>query len=417
MRLKLKQVWSQPKHYMTWCETLVNVKTNWLGQELELNIEKVAHGGIFVARHEGRVLFVSHTLPGERVIAKVFEDKGGSFARAEAIQILEASADRVPHFWKNGEQAGGAEFGHISLERQRELKADVLEEGLLRFAGISLRVPVQAIDETGLGYRTRIQLQVDQTGQAGPYRERTHEIFRVKTLPLAVPEIQELGLHLKNWQQVKKIQVASSNTGGIQYLVDKKLKGDPTLVETVNGRTYRLSPGAFWQVHVNAPKVLSDEIMAVAKAAGFDKNADNLDLYSGVGLFTGSLVAAFGTDIKITLVESSKVATDDAKKNFADLAKLKTVATGVSSYLQKIDPLAPNSTVVIDPPRSGAGLEVIRELVRVSPRHIIYVACDPIALARDLKELTAAGYQIQKLTAFDLFPQTHHFETVVSLIR
>ena len=402
---------------MTWCETLVNVKTNWLGQELELNIEKVAHGGIFVARHEGRVLFVSHTLPGERVIAKVFEDKGRSFARAEAIQILEASPDRVPHFWKNGEQAGGAEFGHISLERQRELKADVLEEGLLRFAGISLRVPVQAIDETGLGYRTRIQLQVDETGQAGPYKERTHEIVRVKTLPLAVPEIQELGLHLKNWQQVKKIQVASSNTGGIQYLVDKKLKGDPTLVETVNGRTYRLSPGAFWQVHVNAPKVLSDEIMEVAKAAGFDKNADNLDLYSGVGLFTGSLVAAFGTDIKITLVESSKVATDDAKKNFADLAKLKTVATGVSSYLQKIDPLAPNSTVVIDPPRSGAGLEVIRELVRVSPRHIIYVACDPIALARDLKELTEAGYQIQKLTAFDLFPQTHHFETVVSLIR
>jgi len=402
---------------MSWCETLVNVKTNWLGQELELNIEKVAHGGIFVARHEGRVLFVSGAIPGEKVIAKVFEDKGGSFARAEVIEVLEASPDRVKHFWKNGEAAGGAEFGHISLSRQRELKADVLEEGLQRFAGITLRVPVQGIDETGLHYRTRIQLQVDGAGDAGPYKERTHEIVRVKNLPLAVDEIQELGLHLKNWQQVKKIQVAASNTGGIQYLIDKKLKGDPTLVESVNGRTYRLSPGAFWQVHINAPKVLSDEVMAVAKAAGFDKNADNLDLYGGVGLFTGALVSAFGTDIKITLVESSKVATEDAKKNFADLAKFKTVSTGVSSYLQRTENLAPNSTVIIDPPRSGAGLEVIAELVRLEPKHIIYVACDPIALARDLKELLKAGYEIKSLNAFDLFPQTHHFETVVSLVR
>ena len=117
---------------------------SWLGREIETTIEKVAHGGVFVARHEGRVLFVSHVLPGEVVKVKVFEDRGGSFCRAEPIEIIKPSPDRVRHFWKSAGVggAGGAEFGHIKLSRQRELKADVLEEALDRMAGIKLRVPV-----------------------------------------------------------------------------------------------------------------------------------------------------------------------------------------------------------------------------------------------------------------------------------
>lgn len=162
----------------------MNKTESWIGRSFEVVIEKVAHGGIFVARHEGRVVFVSHVLPGEKAKVRVFEDAGKGFCRAEPIQILEASPDRVEHVWAEAGLggAGGAEFGHIKLDRQRELKADVLEEALDRFAGIKLRVPVESApgdnEANGLGYRTRVQLHVDEQGFVGPYRERSHEVVR-----------------------------------------------------------------------------------------------------------------------------------------------------------------------------------------------------------------------------------------------
>ena len=397
----------------------LGVKTNWQDQELELTIEKVAHGGVFVARHESRVVFVSGAIPGEKVRARVFEDKGGSFARAVVTEVLEASADRVRHFWKNAANAGGAEFGHISLSRQRSLKSQVLVEGLSRFAGVEIEVPVISIDddETGLGYRTRVQLHVNEFGDAGPYMERSHEVVRVKTLPLAVPEIQELGMHLKNWQQVKKIHIATSNTGGLQWIVDKKVKGDQQLIETALGRSYRLSPGAFWQVHKHAAKTLASDVLTMIQAVGFKDSADNLDLYGGAGLFAGSLATVFGDELNLTLVEASPVSSSDAKRNLADLKNVKVAPTGTEAFLRRTTSLKPDSTVIIDPPRSGAGREVVKELVRLEARHVVYVACDPISLARDLKDFLSGGYRLQAIKAFDLFPHTHHFETVVSLVR
>ena len=402
----------------------MNNSTNWLGQTIQLQIEKVAHGGIFVARHEGRVVFVSHVLPGEVVKAKVYEDKGGSFCRAEPEEILEASPDRVKHFWKNAEHAGGAEFGHIKLSRQRELKAEVLVEGLQRFAGLEMSVPVLAApgddENNGLAYRTRVQLHVDEQGVAGPYRERSHEVVKVKTLPLAVLEIQELGLHLKNWQDVKKIEIAASSTGQIQYSIDKKLKGEEKFLERAGGRTFRLSAGAFWQVHKEAANLLAGEVVALTKAAGFSKDGPNFDLYGGVGLFSGALAAAYGLDLKITTVEASKAAAEDAKRNLVDIKGAKSIATPTERFLDELasaGKLAKNSTVIIDPPRSGAGKHVIDRLITLEPEHLIYVACDPIALSRDLKPLTEAGYKIASIKSFDLFPHTHHFETVVSLVR
>lgn len=395
------------------------MNTNWLGQEIELTVGKVAHGGVFVARHENRVIFVTGAIPGEKVLARVFEDKGGSFARAETIQVIEASADRVPHFWNKSSIAGGAEFGHISLERQRLLKAEVLVEAFERFAKLNLDIEIESIDTdpSGLGYRTRVQLHVNEFGDAGPYRERSHEVIKVKELPLAVPEIQELGLHLKNWQAVKKISIASSNTGGLQWQIDRKVQGDKMLIESVLGRTYRLSPGAFWQVHKNAANVLSETVIDFAKSIGFDKRSENLDLYAGAGLFSGALAGAFGLETRLTAVEASKTASLDSKKNLADLASFRVISTGTEDYLKRLEKLATGSTVVLDPPRSGAGNKVIDQLIRLQPAGIIYVACDPVALARDLGQLVPAGYKIDNIRALDLFPHTHHFETVVSLVR
>jgi tRNA/tmRNA/rRNA uracil-C5-methylase (TrmA/RlmC/RlmD family) len=408
----------------------VNKVANWLGKELTLNIEKVAHGGIFVARHEGRVIFVSHTLPGEKVRARVFEDKGGSFARAETVEVLEASPHRVKHVWKAAADGavGGAEFGHIDLSYQLELKADVLEEALSRMAGIAMRPVVEQAPgddlANGLGYRTRVQLHVDELGNVGPYRERTHQVVEVRDLPLAVEDIRELGLHLKNWSGVRKIEIASSNTGNIQYSVDKKVKGDERLVERAGGRTFRITGGGFWQVHRKAADILTSAVNEAIAKAGFDKTADNLDLYGGVGLFAGTIAAKFGVDSVITTVEAFKTATEDAKLNLADLPNVRAILAPterflderVSSHVKNGSPET-TATVILDPPRAGAGAKVVGQVLALKPKHIVYVACDPIALARDLKPLTEGGYELASLRAFDLFPHTHHVEAVASLIR
>ena len=410
----------------------MNKTTNWVGQNLELTIEKVAHGGIFVARHDGRVIFVSHVLPGEKVRARVYEDRGGSFCRADPTEILVASPDRVPQVWKQAGVggAGGAEFGHIKLARQRELKADVLEEALDRMAGIKLRPvvePAPGDDEAnGLGYRTRIQLHVDEAGTVGPYRERSHDVVKVKDLPLAVEDIRELEMHNKNFQNVNKIEMAASSTGQVQWKIDSKLKGDERLIERVAGRTFRISGGGFWQVHKKGAEVLSNTIVEMATAVGIDLEADNLDLYGGVGLFSGALAAKFGPELRITSVESFRQATDDATLNLADLNKAKAVCAPVERFLnEKVGNVdkggkvsSPrNATIVLDPPRSGAGGKVVGQLLAISPKHIIYVACDPVALARDLKPLIEGGYELKQLRAFDLFPHTHHVEAVASLVR
>ena len=396
---------------------------NWLGAELELEIEKVAHGGIFVARHQGRVVFVSHTAPGEKVRARVFEDKGGSFARAETIEVIEASGSRVPHIWKEAARlgAGGAEFGHLKLDYQRKLKSEVLAESLSRMSGIEREVRVHQVPgddlTNGLGYRTRIQLHVSPEGIAGPYKERTHEVVPVKSLPLANAEINELGIHLKNWQDVKRIEIATASTGGVQWLIDKKVKGDKKLVERALGRSFRISSGGFWQVHRGAAELLAGEVLEMA--SGLDPQANNLDLYGGVGLFSGALATKFGKELNITTVESSKVATSDAGANLIDLAKHKAIAAPVEGFLKaqiKQGLVLGAATVVLDPPRAGAGKEVIDQLVFLRPARIIYVACDPVSLARDLKSLMAGGYRLEQIKAFDLFPHTHHFETIASLV-
>jgi tRNA/tmRNA/rRNA uracil-C5-methylase (TrmA/RlmC/RlmD family) len=376
------------------------------------------------------VIFVSHTLPGEKVRARVFEDKGGSFARAETVEVLEASPHRVKHVWKAAADGavGGAEFGHIDLNYQLELKADVLEEALSRMAGITMRPVVEQAPgddlANGLGYRTRVQLHVDELGNVGPYRERTHEVVPVRDLPLAVEDIRELGLHLKNWSGVRKIEIASSNTGNLQYSVDKKVKGDERLVERAGGRTFRITGGGFWQVHRKAPDILTTAVNEAIAKAGFDKTADNLDLYGGVGLFAGTIAAKFGVDSVITTVEAFKTATQDAKLNLADLPNVRAILAPterflderVSSHVKNGSPET-TATVILDPPRAGAGAKVVGQVLALKPKHIVYVACDPVALARDLKPLTEGGYELASLRAFDLFPHTHHVEAVASLIR
>jgi len=383
---------------------------------LTLEIEKVAHGGVFVARDKGQVYFVSGALPGEKVEVEVTES-AKSFSRAEVVNVIRASEHRVPHFWKAAKLgAGGAEFGHISLSHQRELKTLVLQESLHRMAKLESDVQVQAVQDDsgdGLNYRTRIQLNVDKSGLAGPSKTRSNEIVFSKELPLAVPEIEELGLHLKNFSGVEKIKIAASNTGDLQWMVDDKVQGSNQLVERVGGRTFRLSVGGFWQAHKYAAQTLSAEVIEFEKLVGFDPAKQNLDLYSGAGLFSATSSVVF-ENANFTAVESSAKAVASGEKSSADLPNLKFQKADVLKFL-RTRPAGSFDTVILDPPRSGAASKVVNQLIRLEPRNIIYVACDPVALARDMQTLLAAGFKVRAMSAFDIFPHTHHFETVVAL--
>lgn len=388
-----------------------------MGVNLRVKIEKVAHGGVFVARHEGRVIFVTGAIDGEVVDVEVTED-AGKFLRATVTNVVEASEYRQPHFWKAArEGAGGAEFGHINLSHQRELKSQVLAEALQRMAGIDLETEVEACPQEtdGLHYRTRVQLNVDASGTAGPMRPRSNEAVFSPTLPLAVTEIEELGLQLKNWNGVKKISIAASSTGDLQWLVDDKLHGSERLVERAAGRTFRLSSGAFWQVHKDAANLLTKAVFDAAELLEFDPAKPALDLYAGAGLFAATMAAKYGST-SFTAVENNKQAVADGTKSAIDLSNLKFEKSDVLQYLRAAS-AKPGSfdTVVLDPPRSGAAGKVIEQLIKLKPRNIIYVACDPVALARDLGSLSKAGYQLRGLQAFDIFPHTHHFEAVAAL--
>ncbi|MEY3614493.1 MAG: hypothetical protein RL752_401 [Actinomycetota bacterium] len=388
-----------------------------MGVNLRVKIEKVAHGGVFVARHEGRVIFVTGAIDGEVVDVEVTED-AGKFLRATVANVVEASEYRQPHFWKAArEGAGGAEFGHINLSHQRELKSQVLAEALQRMAGIDLETEVEACPQEtdGLHYRTRVQLNVDASGTAGPMRPRSNEAVFSPTLPLAVTEIEELGLQLKNWNGVKKISIAASSTGDLQWLVDDKLHGSERLVERAAGRTFRLSSGAFWQVHKDAANLLTKAVVDAAELLEFDPAKPALDLYAGAGLFAATMAAKYGST-SFTAVENNKQAVADGTKSAIDLSNLKFEKSDVLQYLRVASAKPGNfDTVVLDPPRSGAAGKVIEQLIKLKPRNIIYVACDPVALARDLGSLSKAGYQLRGLQAFDIFPHTHHFEAVAAL--
>jgi len=376
---------------------------------ITLRIEKAAHGGVFVARPEGKVVFVEGALPGELVEAEITQE-AKSFLRARVTRVLESSEHRKDHFWQEAALgAGGADFGHIDLGYQRTIKSEILAESLARMAGVELSAEVLAVDESdGLGYRTRVQLHVAPDGTAGVKGTRSNEVIAVDFLPLANAEINELGLHKKRFPGKKKIFIASS-PDSLQWSIDGEVGGSKVVTEVVGGRVFDLGPGVFWQAHALAPKVLLDGVLTTL---GNFNEPELLDLYSGAGLFAANIAARF-PDARVHAVELSEAAVRSGRNSARGMQNLSFQKYDVLTYLRSRQEEI--STVVLDPPRSGAATKVINQLVRLKAQHIIYVACDPVALARDIGLLRQAGYELESIQGFDIFPHTHHFETLASL--
>jgi tRNA/tmRNA/rRNA uracil-C5-methylase (TrmA/RlmC/RlmD family) len=372
--------------------------------QLELNIEKVAHGGVFVARPEGKVVFVEGALPGEKVLAEIVDEKS-SFQRAVVKEVLHASEHRQTHIWPESAQgAGGIDFGHVELSYQRELKTQVLQESLLRFAKLDSKVVVKEIDQTdGLHYRTRIQAHYDNRGRACVKKVRSDDLVEVQSLPLADEKLERLALKNSAGYKDQRISFAIDTFGNVSPDPETKV-----LSQVVGERLFELSPETFWQAHRAAPAALTADVLSKLQALD---PVDVVDLYGGVGLF-GAAIASAQPMIPVTSVELNKQAVKDGKKSTRDLKNLSFETSDVLMYLrrreQKLD------SVVLDPPRSGANSKVLNQIARLGAKNIVYVACDPVAAARDLNELTNLGYRLVELSALDIFPHTHHFETVLS---
>jgi tRNA/tmRNA/rRNA uracil-C5-methylase (TrmA/RlmC/RlmD family) len=386
-----------------------------VGRLLELDVGPPAHGGSCVARHDGQVFFVRHALPGERVRALVTE-QAKRFARADAVEVLQASPHRVEQACPVARPGGcgGCDWQHARLDYQRRLKAAVVCEQLRRLAGIEREIEVEPVAGGGLGWRTRVRFAVDAAGRAGFRKARSHEVVPVTHCPIAHPLVEAAGVEAKEWNRASEVEVAASASSG-NWLVRTTSRRDAQvrthhgdhLVEQAGGREFRVSAGGFWQVHPAAPAVLTE---AVQTGLAVQIGEHALDLFCGAGLFAAALAEAVGPGGSVVAVESSPVAAVDATHNLRDLAWVRVRRADVARALANLR--WPLDVVVLDPPRAGAGARVVAELCRLAPRALAYVACDPASLARDLATFATHGYRLDSLRAFDLFPQTHHVECV-----
>jgi len=397
-----------------------------VGTEVELDVTNIAHGGIAVARLDGRVVFVSDAIPGERVRARISSDSKKSFWRAETVAVLTPSEHRQPHVWREAaldrdpdDRAGGAEFGHITLAHQRELKRQVLADAMRRMAGIEFEGEVESIDDEphGIGWRTRVRLHIDEAGRPGPFAARSHRVIPVTSLPLATAAINDIAPFDERFESGSTVDLLSLSTGGVRLFYGNQKPS--TITEIVGDRQFRLADTGFWQVHRAAAVTLTKAVQAAIDPELFDPRAANLDLYGGVGLLAAAVADRFGPTTRITTVESDATATEYAGSNLAEYAGAQAVTGRVERWLASYQggPRARAATVILDPPRSGAGGAVIESLVASAPAQLVYVACDPVAFARDAKLLVDRGYRLRALRAFDLFPNTHHLEAVGSFSR
>jgi len=446
-----------------------DTQTTSTGLELVVDVGPVAHGGHCVARHEGRVVFVRHGIPGERVRVRLTDaEEKAKFWRADVVEVLDASPDRVPHFWRTADSAsswahgrppvGGAELGHVSLRRQRSLKSEVLAEQLKRLAAVELSPDVEAVGpakagETddggaGLAWRTRASFGVTQSGRLGMHAHRSDQVIPVQEMPLAVDGINALRLWDVDLQGIERVEVAAPANGSRPLVLlapapgtrakrlnsilsqlpadvsvasydplkneTLQLRGRTWVQESAAGHDYRVTGAGFWQIHRDAPETLVGAVTGFLHDGGFlEPGAAVADLYAGAGLFTAPLADAVGETGSVLSVEGAPGTSRDARKNLHGSPQVEIVQGKVERVLRQ----RPRQfdALILDPPRAGAGKAVVSQLIDSKPRAIAYVSCDPSSFARDIGYFQQGGWQLAGLRAFDLYPHTHHLETVALL--
>ncbi|MER5604956.1 TRAM domain-containing protein [Micromonospora tulbaghiae] len=392
-------------------------------ERVELTVDAVAPGGHCVARVGGQVVFVRHALPGERVVAEVTELHRG-FARADAVEILDASPDRVtpPCPYARPGRCGGCDLQHVAPAAQLDWKLAVVREQLTRLGGLTaeridaLGVRVEALPGGPLGWRSRVRYAVDAAGRAGLLKHRSHEVVPIERCLIAHPAIQELPVLPPTgarWPDADAVETVASTGGDVSVVaytdgVPTAVSGPERVRETAAGRSFTLPASGFWQVHPAAADALTGAVLDLLDPR---PGETAWDLYGGAGLFAAALAGRVG-GARVTLVESAPDGVAAARENLSDLAGVEVVAARVETALSRRRITGPVDLVVLDPPRSGAGAPVVRAVAAAGPRAVAYVACDPAAFARDVRTFADAGWRLAALRGFDLFPMTQHVELV-----
>jgi tRNA/tmRNA/rRNA uracil-C5-methylase (TrmA/RlmC/RlmD family) len=378
-----------------------------VGDELEVEIGDIAHGGHCVARYSGRVIFVRHAIPGERVLVKITE-LSKNFARADCIQVINPSRDRAEPKCKFARPGGcgGCDFQHIGIALQRTLKAKVIEEQFNRLAKLAIKVEVEEVPPT-IGWRSRMEFNISKSGKVAMFRSRSNELIEIDSCKIADSRISIDEINSKKLAPGTKVEAIVDGEGEVQ-IVDSR---SDRISYEVSERDFSISPQTFWQSHSAAPALLSKVVTELAEY----KTGDHVvDLYAGVGVLSASALKVIGAGGRLTLIEESESAISDARWNFAGE---KNVEIQLGKVERAVKDLKSCDVVVLDPPRSGAGAKVMDSIAKLSPRSVIYVACDPAALARDTHLLQTHTYKLDALRAFDLFPMTQHIECVARFIK
>jgi tRNA/tmRNA/rRNA uracil-C5-methylase (TrmA/RlmC/RlmD family) len=397
-----------------------------------VDVGPVAHGGHCVARLDGphgRVVFVRHALPGERVRVLITEDGGGAYCRGDAIEILTPSPDRVvpPCPYAGPQACGGCDWQHVTPAGQRELKAAVVAEQLRRLAGLEVVVEVEELSGGSLGWRNRVRYTADAAGRLGLHRHRSGALELIDRCPLGRPGVGDAAVLDQLWPAGSTVEVVAAD-GGEAVIVRPPapvtagrrrapspraaaVAGSERLTFRVGDDEYSVAAGGFWQGHTAGASVYRDAVID-----SLDPHSGDVafDLYGGAGLFAVGLAQAVGPTGRVELVEGDRHAADDAGANLArfDWAAVRSAPVTADG----IEALGAADLVVLDPPRAGAGREVMSAVLGTGARRIAYVACDPAAFARDVRTALDAGWRLEQLRAFDAFPMTHHVECIGVLV-
>ncbi|MCB0929314.1 MAG: TRAM domain-containing protein [Mycolicibacterium insubricum] len=393
-------------------------------ETLTLTLGAPANGGSCVARHDGRVVFVRYALPGETVTARITSERG-SYWHAEAVEILEPSADRIaslcPIAGPHG--AGCCDLAFAEPSAARRIKGEVVGNQLSRLArfdwlGAAAEPPFAEPVGSGepTGWRTRVRLAIGADGRPGFHRYHSTELvtdLRCAQLPAGMLDgITADGARVGDQLHVvlddDRVRHVACSGGDRRPRV---LEGGYEVAARVGGRTWRLPVTAFWQAHREAAELYS---ALVADWAGDAPGATAWDLYGGAGVFAAALAAAVGETGQVHSVDTARAGARAGRAALADLAQVRFTTESVRRALPRL-PKA--ELAVLDPPRTGAGREVIDAVAAAGVDRVLHIGCEAASFARDIGYYLGHGYRVEALRVFDAFPLTHHVECISVLVR
>jgi tRNA/tmRNA/rRNA uracil-C5-methylase (TrmA/RlmC/RlmD family) len=389
-----------------------------LGETLDVTIEKIVPNGFGLAFAENLTVFVPLSVAGDVVRVRIDLLKGKT-AFAEIVEIIKPSADRIEPACEYFGSCGGCNFQQMPYEKQLEAKVGIIRDSLTRIGKINYKDEIPIIPSPKeFGYRARAQWHVDtRKKKIGYFQRNTHNVIDVEKCPILTPELQETLSDLQKniawesfWSEIVMIE-ASNSQDGISIFSDEIIEPTEEIYFQLNGNHYFYNAKTFFQGN----PFLIEKLIETAIGNAQGKKA--LDLYCGVGLFTLSLAERFE---KVIGVEAWERAVDFAEKTVenAKFSNVKFYREDVADFLSEDhNEMKDIDLILLDPPRSGTEKGTIEAIIKIQPKQISYVSCEPSTLARDLQTLTANNYLIETITALDMFPQTHHVETIVRLSK